>query len=421
MTKMATVWYEIKKILVRPSCQIVLLLLLVLGSYFCYQEVYGDDGIEWLTETGERLKGPAAAQAMRNVQKEWSGTLDRPMMEKALVLMKRYEEEEKDHPEDINYRFQRLQPIWDIRDILNLSGKDYYEWEAYDFFIAETLTPETLPNIREQRIKQLQNFLYDEKSSAASYFSEKEKAYLLSCFQEMEDPIQLGYAKGWSRAFNTGYYVIFYGGILMAFLVSGIFSAESRWKADAVYFSTEYGRKKGVFAKLAAGFFLTTAVYWILMLSLNFVILSMLGFDGGNLSILADPMENWRSIYNLTFWQRNLLALMDGYLVWMLFTAVAMMVSAVTKSAGLAVTVPALLILIPNILDTNGITRESSFFMSFFPDKMVRAYVGNFPYILATLFGEVMPMLYVQRILYIGAIIVLTLVCWQVYRRKQVS
>ena len=420
VTNMTTVWYEIKRILIQPACQIALLLLIVMSGYIYYQEIYGDNGIEWLTKTGERLKGPAAAHEMRTAQEEWSGTLDRQMMEKALELLKQYEAEEKDHPEDINYRFQRIQPLMAIRDILNLSGKDYYDWQYNDYFIAETLTPETLPNIREQRIKQLENFLYDEKSSASSYFSEKEKEYLLSCYEGMDTSLHMGYAQGWSHAFNAGYYMIFYGSILMAFLVAGIFANESRWKTDSVYFSTEQGRKRGVIAKLSAGFLLTTVVYWTLMLVMYLLILSMLGFDGGNLSILADPMENWRSIYNVTFRERSLLALLDGYLIWMLFTAVTMLVSASMQSAGLAVTVPSLLILIPSFLDSRGITRETSFLMSFFPDKMVRSYVGNYPYILVDFFGEIMPMLYVQRFLYTVLVIALTFVCWQVYRRKQV-
>ena len=417
---MAMVWYEIKKILLRPSCQIALLLLLALSSYICYQEVYGDEGVEWLTESGEWLKGPAAAREMRSAQEEWSGPLDQAMMEKALEVLKRYEEEEKDHPEDIDYRFQRIQPLMDIRDMLNLAGKDYYEWEADDFFIAETLTPETLPNVREQRIKQLENYLYDESSLAYSRFSQNEKEYLLSCYEKMDETIQMGYAQGWSHAFDAGYYVIFYGSIIMAFLVSGLFANESRRKTDAVYFSTEHGRKKGSAAKLTAGFLLTTAVYWALMLTLNGLILSMLGFEGGDLSILAEPMDNWRCIFNLTFRQRSLLALLDGYIIWMLFSGVAMLVSASTRLESLAATVPALLILIPNALNSYGITQGSSFWMNFFPDKMVRAYVGNSPYVLVEIFGKVMPMLYVQRFLYTVLIVVLTLVCWQIYRRKQV-
>lgn len=418
---MIMIWYEIKKNLLRPSCRIVLALLLALSLYACYQEVYGDNGVEWLTETGERLKGPAAARQMRSAQEEWFGIVDRPMLENALTVLKQYEAEEKDHPEDVNYRFRHIQPVWEIRNLLNLSGKDYYEWKPLDFFIAETLTAETLPNVKEQRVKQLKNYLYDDTYLASSRFSPQEKEYLLSCFENMDSTIQMGYAQGWEHAFNAGYYVIFYGSILMAFLVSGIFSSEFRWKTDAVYFSTELSREKGVIVKLAAGFFLTTVVYWSLMLFLYLLILSMLGFDGGSLSILAYPMENWKSIYNLTFQQRSLLALMDGYLIWMLFAAAAMLVSASTRSAGLAVTVPAMLILIPNFLDANGITSASSFLMGFFPDKMARAYVGNFPYILGSIFGKVMPMLYIQRVLYLVITIMLTLASWQVFRSRQVS
>lgn len=172
---------------------------------------------------------------------------------------------------------------------------------------------------------------------------------------------------------------------------------------------------------MAAGFLLTTVVYWALILTVNLLILSMLGFDGGGLSILAEPMDNWKSIYNLTFLQRSILATLDGYLLWMFFASIAMLVSAAASSAGLAVTVPSLLILIPNFLDTRGITRESSVLMNFFPDKMVRAYVGNFPYVLAEIGGNVMPMLYVQRYLYAGLMVVLALICWEVYRHRQVG
>ena len=87
----------------------------------------------------------------------------------------------------------------------------------------------------------------------------------------------------------------------------------------------------------------------------------------------------------------------------------------------MAVTVPSLLILIPNFLDTRGITRESSVLMNFFPDKMVRAYVGNYPYVLVEIGGNVMPMLYVQRYLYAGLMVVLALICWEVYRHRQVG
>lgn len=418
---MAIVWYEIKKILLRPSCQVVLALLLVLCMYIGYQEVYGDKGVMWLTETGERLKGPAAARQMRSAQAPWSGIADRSMLENALKILKQYEAEEKDHPEDINYRFQHIQPVWELRNLLNLAGKDYFEWKPFDFYIAETLTPETLPDIKEQRVKQMETYLYEDGYSATARLSPQEKAYLLHCFENMDPAIQMGYAQGWEHAFDGGYYVIFYGSILMAFLVSGIFANESRWKTDAVYFSTENSRKKGVIGKLAAGFLLTTAVYWSALLVLYLLILSLLGFDGGSLPLLAYPMENWKSIYDLTFRQRSLLALLDGYLIWMLFAALAMLVSAASRSVGFAVIVPAMLILIPNFLDTSGITRAASFLMGFFPDKMARAYVGNFPYILGTIFGKTMPMLYIQRLLYMGLIPVLTLVCWQVYRRRQVS
>ncbi|MDQ9751610.1 hypothetical protein RFZ03_13240, partial [Acinetobacter baumannii] len=82
----------------------------------------------------------------------------------------------------------------------------FIEFVSTYFFNAETLTTETLPNIKEQRVKQLKNYLYDDTYSASSRFSQQEKEYLLSCFEKMDPTLQMGYAQGWEHAFNAGYY-----------------------------------------------------------------------------------------------------------------------------------------------------------------------------------------------------------------------
>ncbi|MBO5500632.1 MAG: hypothetical protein J6A48_01270, partial [Clostridia bacterium] len=52
------------------------------------------------------------------------------------------------------------------------------------------------------------------------------------------------------------------GTLILGYLVSGIFSNEFKWKADAVYFTTCYGRNKAVASKIKAGALLVSVLYW---------------------------------------------------------------------------------------------------------------------------------------------------------------
>ena len=103
---MAMVWYEIKKILVRPSCQIALLILLLLAGQSCYRVMYGAEGVFWVNEDGQEETGFAAAQKLRAASAEWSGTLDQEMLEKALAELKQISTEAKEHPEDLDYAYK---------------------------------------------------------------------------------------------------------------------------------------------------------------------------------------------------------------------------------------------------------------------------------------------------------------------------
>ena len=67
---------------------------------------------------------------------------------------------------------------------------------------------------------------------------------------------------GWQQATKAAVGVSTIGVIILGYLLVGIFADECRWKTDAVFFSTPYGRKQAVKAKIKAGFLLTTILYW---------------------------------------------------------------------------------------------------------------------------------------------------------------
>lgn len=415
---MTMVWYEVKKILIRPSCQIALLLLLLLSGRFCIRVMWGPESGYWVNEDGNMETGYVAMLKLRNAQKEWSGTLDQSLLEDALAELKKVNAEGKSYPEDPDYAYKNSQGLQNIRNLLNHAFKESYTWKYEDYYLAETLNPELLPDFYENRTKQLKDWLYEETSTGYQKYSEQEKQYLVASYESLETPFEIGYTTGWDMAFRSSYYIILYGSILMAFFTAGIFANESRWKTDSIYFSTELGRKKGTIAKLMAGFFVTTVVYWTILLVVNLAILTCMGFEGANNPIQSD-YHFWYSIYNLTFSQRSILALLDGYLLWLFLTAMVMIVSALSGSVSLAVVVPALLMLGSNYLDRNSGIVEMTKFIMLFPHKMTTAYM-NEPIVLYSVAGKILPPITIQRILYFCLVILMTVLCYRIFRRKQV-
>ena len=99
--------------------------------------------------------------------------------------------------------------------------------------------------------------------------------------------------------------------LILGFLSSGIFAGEYRWKADPVFFSAKHGRDRAVWAKIGAGFWMVTGLYWASVLVYSLVTLGVLGFDGGSCPLQTDM---WKSFYHLTLWQTWLLTAVGGYI-----------------------------------------------------------------------------------------------------------
>lgn len=421
---MAMVWYEIKKILVRPSCQIAMLLLVILAASSCFQVFSGDmaNFIQWVNEKGEKETGIAASRKLRDAQEEWSGVLDQQLLEEALEELKRINADSVKMSENVDnqgdYAYSQYQKLNVIRNLLNQSFKSNYEWKYEDYFIAETLDPEQLSSFYKNRIDQLKEWLYDESSSGYTKFTDEEKQYLINCYEALETPFAVGYTSGWDMAYEASASTILWGSIILAFLVSGIFAGEFRWKADSVYFSTVHGKKKGITAKLVSGFTLTTVCYWIILVAVNLLILSCLGFEGATCPIQANS-NWWKSIYNITFLQRTLFGLIDGYWCWLFIAALVMLVSALSRSFTISVTVPSLLILIPRFLENNNVSSFVSDLLKLMPHKMLSAY-GNASITLFTICGNVTTPITIQRFLYPCLTLIFALACSWVYKRKQI-
>ena len=205
--------------------------------------------------------------------------------------------------------------------------------------------------------------------------------------------------------------------LILGYLVAGIFSCEFTWKSDAIFFSSIYGRNRATAAKLRAGFGIVTLVYFVVMLTYSAVTLLYLGADGWNCPI---QIIRWKSFYQLEVWQEYLLILTGGYIGCLFMSFLGMLVSAKTKSAVIAVTVPFVLIFLPSFLmniDNPVINRV----ICLLPDQLLQIGTALGYFSLYSLGGRIVGAVPILIVLYTALAVVLMPVVYLVYGRRQVG
>lgn len=401
--------YELKKVLGSIGGRIALALLALLTGFICYKRIYDQWNVIWYPKgENEFIFGPMAAANIWNVEKEWTGVLDQDMLQRALQFLK----ETDDYEDKLGAR--------SIRDLLNLSYKKNYQYQYSDFYIAETVEPEQLPQFYENRIKHLKQWLYNEDktySGRSNCYTEQQKQYILDRVESVETPIRVGYALGWRQAGIAVQNIGLFGTFILGYLLSGVFANERRWRADAVYFSTVHGRKQGIHAKIKAGFILTTVLYWGAVLITSLIILTVLGFEGWNCSILMDGMW-WDNIYDLNYLQKHLCLLLTGYLGWLFVAALTMLISVFSSSGVFPVLAPVLLGYAPLFLSGRYDLMPKLLRLS--PTVLFGPFTRVSELQLYTVFGKVVTNMPIAIVLYSSLTVLFVWLSYLAFSRKQI-
>lgn len=329
------IYFEIKKVFSGFGGKIaaaLLVLMLAVTSWLAIIQV------EFVDENGEHHSGIKASRQLMETKNQWAGWVDTQLLQKVLrendrvihtpeYLSKNVTDQEK--------AYAMRQGFSDIREMIN---KGFMPFRDYDYYRADSVSLEEVGNLYENRIQSLKDWLDTEGDSM---YTAKEKEFFLTRFRELETPFYYEYHEGWKTAAEYADTIIMLGMLILSFLVSGIFSREFTLKSDAIFFSSRWGREKGVYSKLFAGLIIITAVYWSVMLLYSVIVLGVLGTGGGDCVI---QISLWKSFYHLTFKQCYLLTLFGGYLGNLVILGAAMLVSSKTRSTVLAVTIPFLII-----------------------------------------------------------------------------
>lgn len=114
-------YYELKKIWVRPATKTAMLALAGMLAITCYLAIYG---VYYVNENGDNEYGIEAVQKLKAAKKEWSGLLTEEVIADVIAENRRLNETEKGRSEtvqDSNIVFGWKQGFYDIRLLLMYS------------------------------------------------------------------------------------------------------------------------------------------------------------------------------------------------------------------------------------------------------------------------------------------------------------
>lgn len=410
--------YELKKIFGSFGGKVTLVLYAAAVVLSCWLAAAGElnVGSVWVNEQGSRETGPAAVKKMQAARAEWTGWLNQDMLTRAVQENARINATPQAQSNDVRQNdiaFGWKQGFDPIRELINRSYSPGFR--HYDYYTADGITAIDEHTFYSNRVKLVREWLNDKSDVGESTFTQQEKDYIISQYESLQTPFYMEYHDGWYQLLENGIFIPMMGILILSFALSGIFSGEFKWKADAIYFSTTYGRTKGTSAKIKAGLLLITLLYWAGILVYSLFTLTYLGFGGGNTVI---QVRLWKSLYNITMRQAWVLAVSCGYLGNLFLGILTMLISAKTKSAAVAVSMPFIVIFIPVILQ--GTVDALSTFASLTPSTLLEFYQHLSTFDLVTVFGKVFRVADLCIPLYGLLTLILIPILYREYRTKQI-
>ncbi|MCM1145639.1 MAG: ABC transporter permease [Blautia sp.] len=404
-------YYEWKKIWVRPGTKIAMLLLaglLMIVGFFAIRDVY------YVNENGDHEYGPAAISKLKAAKKEWAGELTEEVIAEVIAENRRINETKEGRSEEIresNIAYGWKQGFHDIRHMLMYA---FCKFRSSDYYRPDSLVPEDAVHFYENRVGNLKEWLAEEEQQYL--FSEEEREFLIARYEALEIPWQYDYEDGFIEFFYYAATVVMIMFLILGFVVAPVFSGEFAYKAEAVFYASYHGRGKAVGAKLAAAFLFVTTVYFGVMLLYSIIVFGFLGADGAGLMIQISR-DGWKSFYLLTNWQEYLLIVCGGYVGVLFGLLLTMLVSAKTKSTALSVIVPFALLFIPSFLGS----RISRKIIALLPDRLMDIHQSLVTFNLYSIGGRIVGAIGILFCIYSVLSLVLFPLTYQVYRKLEVK
>ena len=404
--------YEIKKCFSKTANKIGLLILtvvLIIVSYFAVTYV------DYVDEDGNNRTGIIAVRSLRDMKNQWAGYITEDVLREVIVqnaLVNASAEYQSNDVQENNKAYSKKQGFSDIRDMINHAFCGFRE---YNYYRADSVTTEEVSEFYTKRISNLEEWLYSDE--AKDQFTDMEKQFLIKQYEQLETPLYYEYADGWIALLEYAPSIIMLTVLITSFFVSGIFSNEFQLKADAIYFSTKYGRNKAVKSKVEAGGIIITIIYWVVALLYSAIVLGILGADGANCAIQAG-FGSWKSFYNITYFENYLLTMVGGYIGSLFILTISMLISAKTKSTVLSVTVPFIFVFLPSFLSGFSALIE---ILGLLPDQLLQMNVAIKYFNLYQFGDRVIGAVPIIMILYAVLYVLMVPILYRVYQKAEIK
>ena len=393
--------YEIKKVFSKSKNRIAVIVLFVI---LAITSILTINRVEYVDENGNSSVGISAARYLREAKNQWAGYLTADTLSKALEENRTINSSKEALSDDIteqNKAYAKKQGIAGIMDVIICAFSDYRD---YNYYVTDQVSDDEVGTIYERRISTLKNWL----ESGEERFTQAEKDFMIQKYKELKTPFYYEYIDGWAALLQNISTFILVLALVIGFLVSGIFSDEFQTKADSIFFSARFGRSRGIFAKVGAGYLMFVFLY-------TFIVLFVLGADGASCPIQLDL---WRSVYNITFLQAYLFIVLGGYIGTIFAATLAMLASAFTHSTPTAVIVPFIVLCVFPFL-SRIITLPG--LCSFFPDQLLEIYLDIKEAGLITLGSKVTTIATVIVPVYAVVCLIFQPILYRVYQKVEIK
>lgn len=315
---------ELKRFFSNKMNRMVLIaafLLAIISSCFAIGTV------RYVDENGVTHKGLTAAHSLAADRNKWKGTLT---SEKLVKIMKNRKELAQKYSDDIPDAVygKTIQSYDDISSfIVNVSTPDF----EYDESALYRLTEKQTKNLYTTYENNIQKIIAEYGKTP------QQKKFLEKQYEKITMPLYYEAKDSWDimEMYAETYGIIL--AIIIGFLASGIFAEEFQTGAEAVFFSTKYGRTKATKNKIVTGLLMTTIVYWIGVGILTLISFGIMGLSGFRTPYQIDQPY---SIYAMTYGQYYFLILVCGYIASLLAASVTMFVTAKMHTRNIAVGIP---------------------------------------------------------------------------------
>ena len=247
--------YELKRIFAKRINRVLIAIGLLLAVIL---SILAATSNRFVTPQGHLETGITATRKIAADKNRNKGLMTPQRISKLIAQDQRTFREYKDKDESDKVYGTSLQQYLDVEQLVSyiLTGNEDYNPSVY-----LDVNPKKLLNIYKIRDQKIRKLIKQNGKT------KEQRNYLKAQYAKISTPYEYEAPDSWD---TLQLYIVTYSiilAVLMGVLSSGIFAEEITLKADAIFFSSKYGRSKAIKNKIIAGLITSTGIYIIIPLT----------------------------------------------------------------------------------------------------------------------------------------------------------